>query len=67
MNLDDQFAVMSEGVAEIPNVAEIPLRLLLHYATSVRRQQYHGTDIVTIRVEPQGPSETCPVNLQSGC
>ena len=58
VNLEDQLAVLSEGVAEIPNEAEVPLRLLRHYATSVRHQQYHGTDIVTIRVEPQGPGET---------
>ena len=54
MNLEDQLALLSEGVAEIPNEAEVPLRLLRHYATSVRHQQYHGTEIVTVRVEPQG-------------
>ena len=52
MNLEDQLAMLSEGVTEIPNEAEAPLRLLRHYATSVRHQQYHGTEIVTIRVEP---------------
>ena len=57
MNLEDQLALLSEGVADIPNEAEVPLRLLRHYATSVRHQQYHGTEIVTIRVEPQGPLE----------
>ena len=34
--------------------AEMPLRLLRHYATAVRHQQYHDTDIVTFRVEPRG-------------
>ena len=58
VNLEDQLALLSEGVAEIPNEAEVPLRLLRHYATSVRHQQYHGTEIVTIRVEPQGPLES---------
>ena len=33
--------------------SEMPLRLLRHYATSVRHQQYHDTDIVTFRVEPR--------------
>ena len=54
-NLEDQLAMLSEGVTEIPNEAEAPLRLLRHYASSVRHQQYHGTEIVTIRVEPQMP------------
>ena len=52
-NLEDQLAMLSEGAAELPNEAETPLRLLRHYATSVRHQQYHDTDIATIRVEPQ--------------
>ena len=55
VNLEDQLAMLSEGVTQIPNEAEAPLRLLRHYASSVRHQQYHGTEIVTIRVEPQLP------------
>ena len=54
VNLEDQLAMLSEGVTDLPNEAETPLRLLRHYATSVRHQQYHGTDIVTFRVEPKG-------------
>ena len=53
MNLEDQLALLSDGVADIPNESETPLRLLRHYATSVKHQQYHGTDIATIRLEPQ--------------
>ena len=53
MNLEDQLALLTEGAADIPNESEAPLRLLRHYATSVRHQQYHGTDIATIRLEPQ--------------
>ena len=53
-NLEDQLAMLSEGVADIPNESEAPLRLLRHYATSVRHQQYHGADIATIRLEPRG-------------
>ena len=56
-NLEEQLALLSEGVTGWPNEAEIPLRLLRHYATSVRHQQYHDTDIVTCRVEPQGSGE----------
>ena len=33
---------------------EISLRLLRRYASSVRHQQYHGTDIITVRVGPPG-------------
>ena len=33
-NLEEQLAVLSEGVTGWPNEAEIPLRLLRHYATS---------------------------------
>ena len=33
------------------SIEEIPLRLLRHYAASVRHQQYHDTDVVTVRVE----------------
>ena len=51
VNLEDQLAMLSEGVTEIPNDSETPLRLLRHYATSVRHQQYHDTEIVTVRVE----------------
>ena len=52
-NLEEQLAMLSEGVTDLPNEAEMPLRLLRHYATSVRHQQYHDTDIVTFRVEPR--------------
>jgi len=55
MNLEDQLAMLSEGVTDLPNEAETPLRLLRHYATSVRHQQYHDTDILTIRLQPRGP------------
>ena len=30
---------------------EVSLRLLRHIASSVRHQQFHETDIVTVRVE----------------
>ena len=57
VNLEDQLAMLSEGVTEIPNEAEAPLRLLRHHATSVRHQQYHDTDIATVRVEPEGSGD----------
>ncbi len=57
VNLEDRLAMLSAGVTEIPNEAEAPLRLLRHYAASVRHQQYHDTDIATVRVEPRGPGD----------
>ena len=50
-NLEDQMAVLSEQAAERPNEDELSLRLLQHHATSVRHQQFHDTDVVTVRVE----------------
>lgn len=50
-NLEDQMAMLTEGGAGTPNEEELPLRLLRHYASSVRHQQYHDTDIVAVRVD----------------
>ena len=38
----------------IPTEGEISLRLLRQYASSVSHQQFHGTDIITVRVDPPG-------------
>lgn len=51
-NIEDQMALLSERAVDTPVEEELSLRLLRHYATSVRHQQYHDTDVVTIRVEP---------------
>ena len=50
-NLEDQLALLSEAAAGVPVEAETPLRLLRHYASSIRHQQYHDIDILTVRVE----------------
>ena len=50
-NIEDQLAMLGEGAASVPAEAETPLRLLRHYASSIRHQQYHDIDILTIRVE----------------
>ena len=34
---------------------EVSLRLLRHYASSVRHSQYHDTDVITVRVELAQP------------
>ena len=51
-NLEDQLALLGEQVAGPPVEEEISLRLLRHYASSVRHQQFHDTDVVTVRVGP---------------
>lgn len=58
-NLEDQIALLSERATEAEASAEheVSLRLLRHVASSVRHQQYHDTDIVTVRVKaPVHPS-----------
>ena len=50
-NLEDQLAMLSEAAGNVPVEAETPLRLLRHYASSIRHQQYHDIDILTIRVD----------------
>ena len=53
-NIEDQLAMLSEAAMSVPAEAEIPLRLLRHYASSIRHQQYHDIDILMIRVESVG-------------
>ena len=50
-NLQDQIALLDETDADEVLEREVSLRLLRHFASSVRHQQYHGTDIVTVRVK----------------
>lgn len=55
-NLQDRISLLgNESAVEATAEKEISLRLLRHYASSVHHQQYHDTDIVTIRVEAHGP------------
>ena len=55
-NLQDQIALLGERATEAPAAHEVSLRLLRHAASSVHHQQYHDTDIVTVRVKaPAGP------------
>ena len=52
-NVEDHLLLLSERPAQ-PTPHELSLRLLRHYASSVHHQQYHGTDIITVRVSGQG-------------
>lgn len=49
-NLADRLAVLTDE-REAPDERNLSFRLLRHYAASVRHQQYHNVDIVTVRVE----------------
>ena len=52
-NLQDRIAFLGDvGIASDALEREVSLRLLRHFASSVRHQQYHDTDIVTVRVDP---------------
>ena len=63
-NLQDRIALLGR-YAEGPAVErEISLRLLRHVASSIRHQQYHNTDIVTIRVK--APEPEADQTTQSG-
>ena len=53
-NIEDQLAMLSEAAASVPVESETPLRLLRHYASSIRHQQYHDIDVLTIRVDAVG-------------
>ena len=55
-NLEDMMVLLGER-AEAPDERELSLRLLRHVASSVRHQQYHDTDIVTVRVEGEADPE----------
>ena len=50
-NLQDRLALVDAHSAEVPDEREISLRLLRHLASSVRHEQYHDTEIVTVRVD----------------
>ena len=49
-NIQDRLSLLGDQPGEVSAEQEVSLRLLRRLASSVRHQQYHGTDIVTIRV-----------------
>ena len=53
-NLEDRMALVGELSDEAPIEQEVSLRILRHLASSVRHQQYHDLDIVTVRVTGAG-------------
>lgn len=55
-NIEDRLAVLGEQPAAAPDERELSLRLLRHFASSVRHHQYQDADILTLRVEAGEPS-----------
>ena len=53
-NVEDQVRQLQQHDILEPVEQDISLLLLRSYATSVRHQQYHNTDIITVRVGPSG-------------
>ena len=56
-NLQDRIALLAEQPdAEDRIEQEGSLRLLRHFASSIRHQQFHNADVVTVRVDAAAPS-----------
>ena len=54
-NLEDRIRQLQQHDTQDPIEEELSLRLLRSFAQSVRHQQYHDTDIITVRVgQPDG-------------
>ena len=54
VNIEDQVHQLQQHDTLEPTEHDISLLLLRNYASSVRHQQYHGTDIITVRVGQPG-------------
>ncbi|MXY18130.1 MAG: hypothetical protein F4Y57_14370 [Acidobacteria bacterium] len=50
-NIQDRIGLLVERPDDARLEREVSLRLLRHIASSVRHQQFHDTDIVTVRVD----------------
>ncbi len=50
-NLQDRIALLTEMPDDALMEREVSLRLLRHIASSIRHQQFHDTDIVTVHVK----------------
>ena len=53
-NIEDRVRQLQLHDEETPVEQELSLRLLRSYASSVRHQQFHDTDIITVSVGPPG-------------
>ena len=55
-NIQDQLALLGEQTDVALAEREVSLRLLRHFASSVSHRQYHGKDIVIVRVKAPEPA-----------
>ena len=55
-NLEDRVAVLGETLADTGEMNDMSLRLLRHISSSIRHQQYHDVDVVTVRVDRPAPA-----------
>ena len=54
-NIQDRIGLLAERPDDLLMEREVSLRLLRHIASSVRHQQFHDMDIVTVRVDAPAP------------
>ena len=50
-NLQDRIALLADEPAEDDPMRDVSLRLLRHFASSVRHQQFHDADVLTVQVD----------------
>lgn len=56
-NIEDRIRQLQQYDEQAPEEEELSLRLLRSYAMSVRHQQYHGMDVIAVRVgHPNAPA-----------
>ncbi len=57
-NIQDQVAYVGGQIAETDSIEDdVALRLLRHLSSSVRHQQFHDTDVITVSVKPPAARE----------
>ena len=50
-NLENRLAFLTDEFALEDDEREISMRVLRHYASSVKHRKYHGIDVISCRVE----------------
>ena len=56
-NLENRLAFLTDEFVVEDDEREIAMRVLRHYASSVRHRKYHGIDVISCRVE-SGPAKS---------
>lgn len=54
-NLEDRMVLLKEG-STTADESDLSLRILRHVSSSFQHQQYHDTDIITVRVDAELPA-----------